>query len=133
MNSSSAPTPPVQGWTMASRTLPGKQRRAEDPQSPDEGQEERRRSLAPAQYPLSTLKISQIKQWHDTGPNTKKNIMPFQNEVHLIKFVTAEQTQTLHPIGVEATAAMVKRQVGEQAKQVRVEEVGAEGTAGTLL
>jgi hypothetical protein len=36
--------------------------------------------------------------------------MPFQNEVHLIKFVTAEQTQTPHPVeGVEATAAMVKR------------------------
>jgi hypothetical protein len=46
---------------------------------------------------------------------------------------TAEQTQTLHPVeGVEATAAMVKRQGGEQ-KQVRVEEVGAEGTAGALL
>jgi len=35
--------------------------------------------------------------------------------------------------GVEATAAIVKRQGGEQTKQVRVEEVGAEGTAGTLL
>jgi len=64
----------------------------------------------------------------------KKKFMPFQNEVHLIKFVTAGQTQTSHPVeGAEARAAMVKRSGGEQAKQVRVEEVGAEGMAGTLL
>jgi hypothetical protein len=44
------------------------------------------------------------------------------------------QTQTPHPGEVvEATAAMVKRSGAEQPKQVRVEEVGAEGTAGTLL
>ena len=85
--SSSAPTPPVQGWTAASLMLPcEKQQRAESLQSPlDEGLEEWRRSNTPAQNPRTTLKNITDEMWQETVQ--KYNYLTYAHilVLHLVK------------------------------------------------
>jgi len=66
-------------------------------QTPDGGKEERRRSLAPAQNPQTTLKISQGEKWQ---LNCKqKYINSCHNKyLHLIRVHNCRTNQTHHPV-----------------------------------